>query len=286
MWHRLSDRLLELEVPAETVRTLADSLFSHFAANAAAAAEGHAQGRTRLAGEIQFHQHRLLDLLLTEPPPSAEAVAELARPARWPTPATVAVVVVPDLGTLELPPDVLAGLHRPEPCLVVPDPDESGRLGEVERTLRGRLGAVGPSVPLTAAAKSLRRAVETLALRRRGLIDGSGLIRTADHLSALLIFQNEDLLATLTDIRLAPLDRVRPGQRERLAETLLVWLQTAHDANAAAARLFVHPQTIRYRVRRLEELFGDRLRDPDTRLELQIALRARRLIAGSHPDPA
>jgi DNA-binding PucR family transcriptional regulator len=43
----------------------------------------------------------------------------------------------------------------------------------------------------------------------------------------------------------------------------------------------VHPQTIRYRVRRLEELFGDRLYDPDTRLELELALRARRLIARS-----
>jgi hypothetical protein len=289
MWRRLSERLLELDVPAGTVRTVADSLFSHFAANASAAAEGHAQGRIRLAGEMQLHQHRLLDLLLAEPPPSAEAVADLARPAQWRTPKTVAVVVVPGLDTLEVPPDVLPGLHRSEPCLVVPDPDERGRLHDVERALRGHPGAVGPSVPLTDAAKSLRWALETLALRRRGLLDGSGLIRTADHLSTLLIFQNEDLLAALTRIRLAPLEQVRPGQRERLAETLLAWLQTAHDANAAAARLFVHPQTVRYRIRRLEELFGDRLYDPDTRLELELALRARRLIAESHPtdpDPA
>jgi DNA-binding PucR family transcriptional regulator len=44
----------------------------------------------------------------------------------------------------------------------------------------------------------------------------------------------------------------------------------------------VHPQTIRYRIRRLEELFGDRLYEPDIRLELELALRARRLIARAH----
>jgi DNA-binding PucR family transcriptional regulator len=165
----------------------------------------------------------------------------------------------------------------------VPDPDESDRVRDVEKSLHGLPAVVGPSVPLTDAAKSLRRSLETLELRRRGILDGFGMIRTADHLSTLLMFQNEDLLATLIDVRLAPFEQVRPAQRERLAETLLVWLETAHDANTAAARLFVHPQTIRYRIRRLEELFGDRLYDADTRLELELALRARRLVARVTP---
>jgi hypothetical protein len=290
MWRRLSERLVELESPAGVVGTIADSLFSHFAANATAAAEGHAQGRIRLADQIQLHRHRLVDLLLATPPPSSGAIADLARDARWPTPETVTVVVVPGLGTLDLPPGVLPGLHRLEPCLVVPDPDESGLLGDVEKSLHGLPAVVGPSVPLADAAVSLRRSLEALELRRRGILDGFGVIRTADHLSTLLMFQNEDLLATLIDVRLAPFRQVRPAQRDRLAETLLVWLETAHDANAAASRLFVHPQTIRYRIRRLEELFGDRLYEPDSRLELELALRAHRLIArsrrtntGGHP---
>jgi DNA-binding PucR family transcriptional regulator len=195
--------------------------------------------------------------------------------------------VVPGLNTLELPPDVLPGLHRSEPCLVVPDPEENDRLGDVERSLHGLPGVLGPTVPLADAAKSLQWSLEMLTLRRRGVLDGAGLIRTADHLATLLMFQNEELLATLVGVELAPLAGLRPPQRERLTETLLVWLETVHDANAAAARLFVHPQTIRYRVRRLEQLFGDRLQDPDTRLDLELALRARRLItrAGSDVRP-
>jgi hypothetical protein len=279
MWRRISACLVELDVPTRVLGTVADSLFSHFAANASAAAEGHAQGQTRITDQIQLYRHRLVDLLLAVPPPSPEAVAGLAGHARWPVPATVAVVVVPGLNTLELPPDVLPGLHRSEPCLVVPDPEEGGRIDDLERSLHGLPGVLGPTVPLAEAATSLRWSLEMLALRRRGVLNGARLIRTADHLSALLMFQNEELLAALVGVQLAPLAGLRPPQRERLTETLLVWLETAHDANAAAARLFVHPQTIRYRVRRLEELFGDRLHDPGTRLDLELALRARRLLA-------
>ena len=41
-----------------------------------------------------------------------------------------------------------------------------------------------------------------------------------------------------------------------------------------AGELHVHPQTVRYRVAQLRELFGDRLEDADARFELALALRA------------
>jgi DNA-binding PucR family transcriptional regulator len=37
---------------------------------------------------------------------------------------------------------------------------------------------------------------------------------------------------------------------------------------------------VRYRLTRLRDLFGDRLDAPDGRFELELALRARRLLAG------
>jgi DNA-binding PucR family transcriptional regulator len=40
-----------------------------------------------------------------------------------------------------------------------------------------------------------------------------------------------------------------------------------------AERLGIHPQTARYRMARLRELFGDRLEDPDERFWLELALR-------------
>ncbi|MYT26807.1 PucR family transcriptional regulator, partial [Streptomyces sp. SID7760] len=50
-------------------------------------------------------------------------------------------------------------------------------------------------------------------------------------------------------------------------------------APEAAKALSVHPQTVRYRMRQLEKLFGPGLRDPRTRFELEMALRSRRLMA-------
>ena len=44
-----------------------------------------------------------------------------------------------------------------------------------------------------------------------------------------------------------------------------------------AQRIHVHPQTVRYRLRQITELFGDQLQDPDRRFELQLALRVRQL---------
>jgi hypothetical protein len=42
-------------------------------------------------------------------------------------------------------------------------------------------------------------------------------------------------------------------------------------------------QTVRYRLRQIHELFGDQLRDPDRRFELQLALRVRQLVASTMP---
>ena len=45
------------------------------------------------------------------------------------------------------------------------------------------------------------------------------------------------------------------------------------DVGAAAQWLHVHPNTVRYRVRRIEELLGTSLADPDVRLLLSLSLR-------------
>ena len=75
-----------------------------------------------------------------------------------------------------------------------------------------------------------------------------------------------------------PLRRLRPAQQETLGETLLAWLQSGGNAREVARRLHIQPQTARYRLRQLQLLFGDTLQEPDARFELEIALRAERLL--------
>jgi len=75
--------------------------------------------------------------------------------------------------------------------------------------------------------------------------------------------------------RLAPLAELPAGSRRRLTETLRAWLAEQGRIGAVAERLGVHPQTARYRLARLRELFGDALEDPDARFGLELALRVR-----------
>ena len=71
---------------------------------------------------------------------------------------------------------------------------------------------------------------------------------------------------------LAPLDELRPGTAEKLADTLRAWLLHQGRRDDIAAALFVHPQTVRYRMGQLRDLYGDRLDDPETVLALTVAL--------------
>ena len=132
-------------------------------------------------------------------------------------------------------------------------------------------------MPLTEAAQSLRWATRALGLMGRGILPRQGVVRCADHLSTLLLHSDEPMLAQLQARALAPLDAVSEGQRGRLAETLLAWLLSGSNVPDVAARLHIHPQTVRYRLRQLEKLFGDALHDPGTRLDLILALRAEAL---------
>jgi DNA-binding PucR family transcriptional regulator len=56
-------------------------------------------------------------------------------------------------------------------------------------------------------------------------------------------------------------------------ETLREYLAAFGDVPLAAERLQVHPNTFRYRLRRLVEMFDVDLEDPDTRLLLHLQLR-------------
>lgn len=107
---------------------------------------------------------------------------------------------------------------------------------------------------------------------------------SAERLPELLLLGDPHLAATLIERRLAPLANLPATRRERLTETLRAWLDAHGEVRAAAEALSVHTQTVRYRLDRIRELLGDALDDPDARLELALALRARREGTPRAPD--
>jgi DNA-binding PucR family transcriptional regulator len=103
---------------------------------------------------------------------------------------------------------------------------------------------------------------------------GQGLLRADDHLPTLVLHADAALARDLVARELAPLDALPAGSRAKLAATLRVWLDHRGRVEETAHLLGVHPQTVRYRVNQLRELFGARLEDPEGRHALALALRA------------
>ncbi|MFB4302568.1 helix-turn-helix domain-containing protein [Actinomadura sp. NTSP31] len=285
-WRTLASAPGGLELDVGALSLVVDAQFCYMEAVSEMIAAGYAAEVAARAGgaddlAARRRRARLLHLLLAEPPADAARIAALAAEARWPLPRTVAVAVArqrrEDAG--RAPAAVAGGLlcdfAAPEPCLLVPDPDGSGRAGLPDALLRDWSVAIGPAVPLARAADSLRWARETLALAARGVIPDGGLIRSAEHVPALVISRAGELIDDAAATRLAPLSAVPPARRERLAETLLALLEHNFNAADASRRLRVHPQTVRYRLRHLQDLFGDDLRDPRRCLEMELILHAR-----------
>lgn len=212
---------------------------------------------------------------------SEMSLSELAEAAGWPLPLAVRAIVPATPGETQQLAAVLdhclVGVFAGRPCLLVPSPDPDNR-APLEHLLRGRFAAVGHAVPLRDTASSLRWALRLAALTpaRPGLETRP--VFVDDHLSTLLLLQDEPLAHALAARWLRPLADLTPRQSERLEVTLLAWLEGGGAPEAAKA-LSVHPQTVRYRMRQLEKLFGTGLRDPRTRFELEMALRSRRLMA-------
>jgi DNA-binding PucR family transcriptional regulator len=90
-----------------------------------------------------------------------------------------------------------------------------------------------------------------------------------------VVTADRQALADLRAQALAPLAGEREPAATKLADTLRSWLLHQGRRDAVADELFIHPQTVRYRMARLRELYGDRLRDPDWLLTLTIALSMR-----------
>ncbi|GAB3150919.1 PucR family transcriptional regulator [Amycolatopsis stemonae] len=199
----------------------------------------------------------------------------LATRARWhPPDRVVAVVVAP--GTRVAQPDsaVLADLVAEQPYLLVPEKTDLARL------LGRGPAATGPAVTPAEAATSLHWARRAWDLRGGGLLPRDGLIRWSDHLVTHWLLADELLTGVLAARSLEPLSTVSGTQRGKLAETLDAVLDARGGAPEVAARLGIHPQTARNRLHRLRALFGPRLDEPGERLNLRIALRAERVMAG------
>jgi hypothetical protein len=288
-WRRVSAAARREGADPEELGLLAEAIFAYIDELSADSVEGYAQAQREQEGERQGRRRELLTLLLRDPPADEAEIRSAAQAAGWRLPRSSAPLAVAedDLGRVgrRLSADALVATVRGVGCALVPGAAGASRAAELERATRGITAALGPTVPRSelgeawSLASAALRAVEAGAIGREGAPSGAtrsrGLVHAEEHLPALLLFESATLAERLAGRRLAALDELTPAGRARMEETALAYVQHGGNAAAMARALHLHPQTIRYRLNRLRELFGDDLGDPDARFELELALRSR-----------
>jgi DNA-binding PucR family transcriptional regulator len=172
----------------------------------------------------------------------------------------------------------LGGTH--EGLAVVLGHDEPLRLGEA---LRERLGGAtvgvasgtGGAVGISDAWREARQTLGAMLRldRTNEVSDPAGL-----GLARLLLGGNgpQDL-EEFVDRTVGPVLRYDADRDTQLAATLDAWLATGGALRDTAERLHIHPNTVTQRLDRVGQLLGDGWRQPDRKLDVQLALQMVRL---------
>ena len=275
-WRGLSNVAVAAEVPAATLGRFAELVFAYIDELSAASAAGHADEFATTGRARERYLQELTGQLVAG---SEEGVLSAAASrAGWAPPVTLTAVLLPDgqvsavlrhldARTLQIS-GALPGVEGDVAALLVPDTSGVDRM-RLAQLLSGRDATLGPERPWAKAGASYHRAVHARALV--GTSHGE-VVATEERLAELVLRADAEAYRDLRTAALAPLAGLRPDVRRRLEETLRCWLLHQGRRQLVADDLFVHAQTVRYRMGQLRELFGDRLDEPDSVLLLTLAL--------------
>nr|WP_306204188.1 helix-turn-helix domain-containing protein [Actinoplanes sp. RD1] len=306
-WRELAAISVRSGQPASTIAHFAELVFAYIDELSAASVTGHADELALSGRERRRRLERLAQVLLAGEPP--QVVAAAAEQADWQPPQTLTAVLLPASASRSIV-DLLDArtLHVPgddrTTVLLVPDASRAPLLG----LLAAERAVVGPARPWLQVRDSLDRATRVARIAGSSASGSSasgssaagssaagssaagssaagspasghsaGVLDAEDHLVELVVGADARGLADLREKALAPLSGETDAAAAKLIETLRSWLLHQGRREDVAADLFVHPQTVRYRMTRLRDIYGDRLRDPAWILLLTVALAV--------PDP-
>ena len=172
-------------------------------------------------------------------------------------------------------------------CAVV-DVDEDGDPVAIARETRSTLARRDDSVRVAASrilpVASLRRGFHEArcALEATAVTNGgSPEVATHEDLGAftlLLSLQDDDALRLYSDGILDPIEATEGDYGDELLRSLEAFIEQNGNWERAARELYCHRHTLRYRIRKVEELTGRDLSRATDRIELWLALRARELV--------
>jgi PucR family transcriptional regulator, purine catabolism regulatory protein len=176
--------------------------------------------------------------------------------------------------------------RRPLLCAVVDanagDPVEIARAGCSGLAAEGIEARAAASRPTPVGA--LRRAFHEArcALEATSVTNGEAPDVASHHdlgaFTLLLALQDDDALRLYSDNLLAPIEGTDGEYGGELLRSLEAYIEQNGQWERAARQLYCHRHTLRYRIRRIEELTGRDLSRAHDRIEFWLALRARELV--------
>lgn len=161
-------------------------------------------------------------------------------------------------------------------------PAEARRLAEqavaaLGRTLETPLrAAVGRPADDPAELPLLRAELDDILRVTTADTQAPAVAALTDVHAQVLLLHCADALDRQPRLRHPGIDAMREHDRARhtdYAASVLAWLDAVGNVGDAAQRLTVHPNTLKYRLRRARELFGIDLDNPDVRLSCWLQLR-------------
>jgi purine catabolism regulator len=147
---------------------------------------------------------------------------------------------------------------------------------------RAAASRIAPSTALRRSFHEARCALEAAALTPPNGAEGNGShvasYRDLGSFQLLLSLQDDEALRLFCDSVLGPLENGGGEYGDELLRSLEVFIEQNGQWERAARELFCHRHTLRYRIRRIEELTGRDLTSARDRIEFWLALRGRELV--------
>jgi DNA-binding PucR family transcriptional regulator len=165
-------------------------------------------------------------------------------------------------------PDVHVGIVH-----VKTDADLGNVLGLVSRTAAGRVGVSARFDDLRETAQALRYA----RLMLRGRADPAAPVAVFDgSILATAAVSAPEVMMKLVSPTLQGFADLADDERHILFDTFRVWLDNDGQLRTVAEALFCHPNTVRYRLHRIEQRTGRCLSRPRDVAELCLAFEVER----------
>lgn len=263
---------------AGVLGSLCDALFAYIQHLFAQTQLGYDTATRIQAKDPDRARARLLDDLLRGAPLSDIRSEEVK--ARWELPERFVLIAAEPLEREPLP-DLAEHTRRwlmradAGSVLFLVEPDERNEvIGLLRSRSKGLQVAASWPVPREEVPDAWRWVVRVLDLAARGVIQRKDILFCSEFRTQMWLHAEPLLRQRMCQELLRPLLAETPNSREILSETLLAWLESRDSAPAIASRLGVHAQTVRYRWKRINELFGEDLRDPEFVVQVTMLLKA------------